>query len=48
MSGCWILGYIGLFHFTSTQGDGCKFPGSLQYDRLPEDHGVYFNFPVVK
>ena len=47
MSGSGILGYIGLSHFISIQGDGCKFPGHLQYDRLPEDH-VNFNFPVVK
>ena len=48
MSGCGILGYIGLSHFISIQGDGCKFPGPLQYNRLPGDHSVNFNFPVVK
>ena len=48
LSGCRILGYIGLSHFISIQGDGCKFPCPLQYDRLPGDHCVNFNFPVVK
>ena len=48
MSGCFILGYIGLSHSIAMQGDGCKSPGPLQYDRLSGDHGVNFNFPVVK
>ena len=48
MSGCGILGYIGLSHFISIQGDGCKFQGTPQYDRPPGDHDVNFNFPVVK